>query len=209
MPTQLKFLIFATVSPESIKGNIKEVITENRAYNFRDTYNGISEESYLEKMEKETAGFEISDYTVENKTNLKEPLKEDYNFVLTNQVETINDKLYFKPLLFFGIDENPFKSETRDYPIDFKYPTHDSYTITYNLPQGYVVESMPEKINIATEDNLASLSFLTGNMGNKVQIVANLYINSALMPADYYDSIKSFFNEVYVKMNQKIVLKKQ
>jgi hypothetical protein len=29
------------------------------------------------------------------------------------------------------------------------------------------------------------------------------------MPADYYDSIKSFFNEVYVKMNQKIVLKKQ
>ena len=46
-------------------------------------------------------------------------------------------------------------------------------------------------------------------MGNKVQIVANLYINSALIPADYYDSIKSFFNEVFVKMNQKIVLKKQ
>jgi hypothetical protein len=202
-------MIFATVSPENIKGNIKEVITENRSYNFRDMINGISEDSYLEKVEKETAGLEISDYTMENKTNLKEPLKEDYNFVLTNQVETINDKLYFKPLLFFGIDENPFKSETRDYPIDFKYPTHDSYTITYNLPQGYVVESMPEKINIATEDNLASLSFLTGNMGNKVQIVANLYINSALMPADYYDSIKSFFNEVYVKMNQKIVLKKQ
>lgn len=202
-------MIFATVSPDQIKGNIKESITENRAYNFRDTNNGISEDSYLEKAEKETAGLEISDYTIENKTNLKEPVKEEYNFVLTNQVETINDKLYFKPLLFFGIDENPFKSETRDYPIDFKYPSHDSYTITYNLPQGYVVESMPEKINIATEDNLASLSFLTGDMGNKVQIVANLYINSALIPADYYDSIKSFFNEVFVKMNQKIVLKKQ
>ncbi len=202
-------MIFATVSPDQIKGNIKESITENRAYNFRDTNNGISEDSYLEKAEKETTGLEISDYTIENKTNLKEPVKEEYNFVLTNQVETINDKLYFKPLLFFGIDENPFKSETRDYPIDFKYPSHDSYTITYNLPQGYVVESMPEKINIATEDNLASLSFLTGDMGNKVQIVANLYINSALIPADYYDSIKSFFNEVFVKMNQKIVLKKQ
>ena len=46
----------------------------------------------------------------------------------------------------FAIDENPFKQEKRDYPIDFKYPIHDSYTITYNIPQGYVVESIPEKI---------------------------------------------------------------
>lgn len=202
-------MIFASIDNQTIKGNIKETMTENRAYNFRDKNGGISEDTYLENIEKNMPGFEISEYKIENKKIAEEPVKEDYYFTSTNEIEVINDKLFFKPLLFFAIDENPFKQNKRDYPIDFKYPMYDSYTITYNLPQGYVVESMPEKMNIATENNFATFSFLTGVVGNKVQIVCNFYINSSLIPSDYYDSLKGFFNEVYLKMNEKIVLKKQ
>lgn len=202
-------MIFASIDNQTIKGNIKEIMTENRAYNFRSKNGAISEDTYLENIEKNMPGFEISEYKIENKTNAEEPVKEDYTFTATNEIEVINDKLFFKPLLFFAIDENPFKQNKRDYPIDFKYPMYDSYTITYNLPQGYVVESIPEKINIATENNFATFSFLTGVVGNKVQIVSNFYINSSLIPSDYYDSLKGFFNEVYLKMNEKIVLKKQ
>jgi len=202
-------MIFASVDNQAVKGNIKETLTENRAYNFRDKNGAISEDAYLENIEKKMPGFEISEYKIENKANENEAIKEDYYFNATNEVEVINDKIFFKPLLFFALDENPFKQNKRDYPIDFIFPTHDSYTITYNLPAGYVVESMPEKMNIATADNLASFSFLTGNMGNKVQIVSNFYINSSLVPSDYYDSLKTFFNQVYLKMNEKIVLKKQ
>lgn len=202
-------MIFASVDNEGIKGNIKEILTQNRAYNFRDKNGSVSEEAYLENIEKNMPGFEILEYKMENKFNPEEPLKEDYNFVSTNEIEVINDKLFFKPLLFFAIDENPFKQEKRDYPIDFKYPIHDNYTLTYNLPQGYVVESMPEKINIAIEDNLGSFSFLIGQTGNKIQIVSNFYVNSAIFSADYYESLKAFYNQVYLKMNEKIVLKKQ
>jgi hypothetical protein len=201
-------MIFASIDNQSVKGNIKETLTENRAFNFRSKNSAISEESYLENIEKNMPGFEIAEYKIENKKDEKESLK-DYNFTSTNEIEVINDKLFFKPLLFFAIDENPFKQDKRDYPIDFKYPTHDSYTLTYNLPQGYVVESMPEKMNIATEDNLSSFSFLIGQTGNKIQIVSNFYINSAMVPSDYYDTLKVFYNQVYLKMNEKIVLKKQ
>jgi hypothetical protein len=202
-------MIFSSVDNEGIKGNIKEILTQNRAYNFRDKNGSVSEEAYLENIEKNMPGFEILEYKMENKFNPEEPLKEDYNFVSTNEMEVINDKLFFKPLLFFAIDENPFKQEKRDYPIDFKYPIHDSYTLTYNLPQGYVVESMPEKINIAIEDNLGSFSFLIGQTGSKIQIVSNFHVNSAIFSADYYESLKAFYNQVYLKMNEKIVLKKQ
>lgn len=202
-------MIYASIDKEGIKGNIKEVLTQNRAYSFRDKNSAISEDSYLENIEKNMPGFEILEYKIENKSNPEEPLKEDYNFISTNEIEVINDKLFFKPLLFFAIDENPFKHEKRDYPIDFKYPIYDSYTITYNLPQGYIVESMPEKINIAMEDNLGSFSFLIGQTGNKIQIVSNFYINSAIFSAEYYDTLKAFYNQVFLKMNEKIVLKKQ
>jgi len=202
-------MIFASITNEGIKGNIKEVVTQNLAYNFRNKNSAISEEAYLENIEKNMPGFEILEYKIENKTNPDEPIKEDYNFISTNEIEVINDKLFFKPLLFFAIDENPFKLEKRDYPIDFKYPFHNSYTITYNLPQGYVVESLPEKINIAMEEDLGSFTFLIGQTGNKIQIVSNLYINSSIFSAEYYDTLKAFYNQVFLKMNEKIVLKKQ
>ncbi|MBP6126615.1 DUF3857 domain-containing protein [Flavobacterium sp.] len=202
-------MIFASIENKTIKGNIKETLTENKAYNFRIKNNLILEDTYLENIEKSMPGFEISDYKVENKTTPEEPLKEDYYFTAENEIEIINDKIFFKPLMFFALDENPFKQATREYPIDFKFPTSDNYTITYNLPAGYVVESLPEKINITTEDNLASFSFLIGDMGNKVQIISSFKINASLVSSDYYESIKAFFNQVYLKMNEKIVLKKQ
>lgn len=202
-------MIFATVDNQLIKGNIKESITENRAFNFRVKNNSILENTYIENIEKSMPGFEISEYKIENKTNAEEQLNEDYYFTAENEIEVINEKIFFKPLLFFALDENPFKQVTREYPIDFKFPTSDNYTITYNLPAGYVVESLPEKINIVTEDNLASFSFLTGDLGNKVQIVSSFKINTSLISSDYYESIKAFFNQVYLKMNEKIVLKKQ
>jgi hypothetical protein len=201
-------MIFASVDNQAIKGNIKEALTENRAYNFRDKNGSISEDAYLENIEKNMPGFEILEYKIENKTNSDQPLKEDYNFVSTNEIEVINDKLFFKPFLFFAMDENPFKQEKRDYPVDFRYPIHDSYTITYNLPSGYVVESMPAKVNMAIEDDLASFSFLIGQTGNKIQIVSNFYLNSAIFSSEYYDSLKGFYNQVFLKMNEKIVLKK-
>ena len=202
-------MIFATVEPSAIKGNVKETLTENRAFNFRAKNNGISEESYLENIEKNMPGFEITDYKIENKTEVSLPIKEDYNFIATNEIEVINDKIFFKPLLFFALDENPFKQESRDYPIDFKYPVIDNYTLTYNLPKGYIVESLPKQISLVTEDKIASFSFLIGDMGDKVQIVSNFQINTNLVAADYYDSIRGFFNEVFLKMNEKIVLKKK
>ena len=201
-------MIFASIENQSIKGNIKETLTENKAYNFRTKNYLISEDTYLENIEKSMPGFEITEYKVENKTTPEEPLKEDYYFTAENEIEIINDKIFFKPLMFFALDENPFKQAKREYPIDFKFPTTDNYIITYNLPTGYVVESMPEKINIVTEDNIASFSFLIGDMGNKVQIVSNFNINASLVSSDYYESIKAFFNQVYLKMNEKIVLKK-
>jgi len=37
-------------------------------------------------------------------------------------IDEIDGKLYFSPLLFLTLEENPFQKETRKYAIDFGYP---------------------------------------------------------------------------------------
>lgn len=203
-------LCFASISNDAkISGNIKEILSDTRAYIFRNNYGNVSEDSYLESMENDNLGLEISDYKIENKENFSESVKEDYGFVNSNQVEIIDGKYYFKPMMLFALEENPFKSEKRDYPIDFIFPTADSYTFTYTIPSGYVVESVPANMNIAMVDNIMNFKFLAGITGGKVQVVCNFNTNVSFLPADYYLDLKAFYNQVFLKMNEKIVLKKQ
>jgi hypothetical protein len=209
MQSKKTVLCFAGISNDGkISGNIKEIVGDTRAYIFRRDYGNISEDSYLEKIENNNPGFEINDYKVENKENHLEPIKEEYSFVDSNQIEIIDGKYYFKPLLLFAIEENPFKSEIRDYPIDFIYPTADSYTFTYSIPIGYAVESVPTNVNIGMVDNVMSFKFLAGITGGKVQVICNFNKNVSFLPADYYEDLKAFYNQVYLKMSEKIVLKK-
>ncbi|MES2862872.1 MAG: DUF3857 domain-containing protein [Bacteroidota bacterium] len=203
-------LCYASISNDGkISGNIKEIVTDTRAYLFRRNNGDTSEENYLEQIEKQNPGFEIKDYKIENKENLLEPIKEEYSFEDSKEIESIDGKYYFKPLLFFALDSNPFKAEKRDYPIDFIFPTSDSYTFTYTIPEGYVVESVPINTNIAMVDNIMSFKFLAGITGGKVQIVCDFNTNVNFLEAEYYEALKAFYNQVFLKMNEKIILKKK
>jgi hypothetical protein len=192
-----------------VKGDIKEQFTLHRALNFRNSNNHISTETYLENIEKDNPGFEIENYNLKNKEETKLPIQEIYSFSCNSKSEILNNKLYFKPFLIFSIDENPFKLDSRDYPIDFIYPINDYYTMTYTIPEGYIVESVPEKLSIAMVDNLGLFTFVIETKGNKVQMVSNLFINSPLIGSNNYLAVKAFYNEVFLKMNEKIVLKKK
>lgn len=200
----------ASISNEGkVSGNIKEIISDTRAYLFRRDNGNTAEDTYLEEIEKANPGFEINEYKVENTANLLEPVKEIYTFSDAKEVEIIDGKFYFKPLLLFALDSNPFKAEKRAYPIDFVFPTSDSYNFTFTIPEGYMVESVPSNINIAMVDNIVNFKFLAGVTGNKVQVVCDFNTNVSFLSSEYYEDLKAFYNQVYLKMTEKIVLKKK
>lgn len=151
---------------------------------------------------------QISDYVRENEKDLTKPIVETYSFSDTKGFDIISDKIYIAPLLFLTQSENPFKQEKREYPIDFGYPTQDKFNISIEIPEGYVVESMPTMMNIATGDDLGAFKYIIGNTGNKIQISITADLNAAIVTADYYEVLKDFFQKMIDKQNEKIVLKK-
>ena len=112
-------------------------------------------------------------------------------------------------MLFHQITENPFKAENRLYPVDFNFPIKDSYTFSIKIPEGYVLESKPESLNIAMEDNKGSFKYtVSENMGT-IQFACSLEINAPIIESDYYQHLKEFFNQIVLKQNEKIVLIKK
>jgi hypothetical protein len=191
-----------------IEGKVRITKEDYEAYEFREKYAGINTESYLETMESNLNGIQINDYTVDNPKDLNQPITEDFAFSSANQFDIIANKIYVKPLLFFAQTKNPFVKEKRQMPICFSYPKQEKFNIILEIPEGYEVESLPKPVRMTTPENVASFVFNISASGNKVVVQVTSEINKAMVSAAYYDVLKSFFQQMIDKQNEKIILKK-
>ena len=200
--------MLATIDAKGqVSGKVREQYLDYYGLRFRENYSGVSKESIMEKMEKRNSGLEVSDYELNDK-DLGEPVVEKYAFKDSNEADIIGDKIYFSPLLQFAAKENPFKQETREYPVDFSFPTKDKYLFTITIPDGYQIESLPKQVALAMDKGYGNFSLAISNTDNQIQVTGNLSINYSIVPADDYDILKEFFKKVIEKENEKIVLKK-
>lgn len=201
--------VMASVDADGgLTGKIRRQYTDYSAYYFRENYAGLSENSYLEKLEGRYSGIEVSDYKLVNPEDITKPVIENYAFSHTVGAEKIGDKLYLNPLLFFTMTENPFKQDDRKYPVDFVFPHQDKYNIAIALPEGYKVESFPAAVNYAMPDNVAQFKFNGTSDDKQIQLSVTYDMNEAMIGAEYYESLKTFFKEMLTKQSEKIVLKR-
>ena len=201
--------LIGTINKEGeVEGKVRKKYFDYNAFIFRNNYNGLSKDSYIEKLEKENLGLEIVEYEVQNSLNLSEPIVENYSFTSANSVEIIGDKMYFSPLLYFAISENPFKQENREYPVDFIFPNQDSFRMSLTIPEGYVVESIPQTKVITLPDNMARFSYEVSKNNSQVQLSYTFDVNKVIIENGYYEALKDFFKELVNKNTERIVLKK-
>jgi hypothetical protein len=191
-----------------LSGKCRVLRTDYEAFSFREKYAGVNQQNYLENLENDFAGIEISNYNVENSTDASTAVSENFSFTTDNQSEIIGDKIYIDPLLFFTPTKNPFVQEKRDFPIYFGYPTQTKYNINITIPDGYVIETLPKSINLATGENVGSFVFNISATNNKIQIAITEELRNLLVSANFYKNLKGFYKQKIDKLNEKIVLRK-
>ncbi|MDT0621149.1 DUF3857 domain-containing protein [Croceitalea vernalis] len=192
----------------SVSGKMRTQNTGQMAFNYRKNHKDESVEDIMDEMESKYVEMEIDELEVKNEKEYSKPVLESCAYVKENQAEIISEKIYFRPALFLALDENPFKLETREYPVDFIYPQVKRIVVNYKLPEGYQIESIPESASYALPDGLGSFQFTFKQNGNQIQFSSNTAINKSLIPPNYYASLKEFYNQMVVKHNEKIVLSK-
>jgi len=192
----------------TIDGKIRNQYTNYNALDFRQKNVNTTKDSYLEELENKNNNIEIGDYVRDNELDLTKPITEVYSFKSNKNVEIINDKIYISPLMFLTAKENPFKQDTREYPVDFGYPSESKIYINLEIPAEYKVEFLPKPSNLLTGDNIGAFSYFISNTGNKIQIIVTLNINTAIVAEDFYDVLKEFYQGMITKQNEKIILTK-
>ncbi|MFD2542386.1 DUF3858 domain-containing protein [Lacinutrix gracilariae] len=199
----------ATINEDfSVSGKVRQQLTNHFALSHREDFNTYSDEQYVLSIEEGKGDIEVSNVDVKSKNEISKPILISYEYNLQNGIEEIADKLYFSSLLFLAPEENVFKQETREYPIDFTYPVSEKNVINIKIPQGYQVESLPESVKIQFNVNDGGFTYLVKQTNDLLQITTNLDINKTLIMPQEYVEFKKFFDLVVKKQTEQIVLKK-
>jgi hypothetical protein len=182
----------------TIKGQVRNQKYDYKALLFDENKNG----------QKSYKTVEIADYNVTKPEEANKPLVQSYSFTTNNAAEVIGGKIYISPMLFFADKESPFKAESRNYPVDFIYPSQERYTINLTIPDGYTVETLPETIQMEMPAKMGSFRFSAAANNNQLQIVVTKEMNTATVGAEFYPGLKAFFADMVKKQNEKIILKR-
>lgn len=201
--------LLATLDDQGgITGKLRNSFFDYNAMRFREQYAGLNPEMRMELTEKRFKGIQISGYEIKDFDNLSKPIEESYTFEYSNLADVMGDKMYFSPLLFLGLEHNPFVQETRQYPVDFVFPYKDKFVISIKLPEHFKVESVPAEASLGTETGIGSFKYSVQPKSDYIQVVVQYEISQAVVPESGYAILKEFFNQIVSKQSEKIVLKK-
>lgn len=179
------------------------------ALEVKSNYKKEGKEAFTKKRKEKLKDWEIDEISFESMDSTKNSYKEKY--VMNNQEIAIasSNMIYLNVLLNLGDKENPFKLEKREYPVDFGCPLKDTYLFTYQIPDNYVVESLPQNARVSLPDDAGFFNFNIITNENKIVVTSQLSINNHMFVPTDYPNLKEFFNMVISKYAEQIVLKKK
>lgn len=192
----------------SIEGKVRGHMTSFAAKNFRSKYQNYNAEEKLMALEKDKGEIDISNYEITDMELVDNPIVYVYDYNLKNGIEQIGDKVFLTPMLFFAPNENPFKQDKREYPIDFVYAFNDRYTINMMIPEDYIVESLPESSVVQFHGNAGEFKYIVNANGNMLQFLVSFDLNQSFILPNEYNDFKQFYQVMIEKQTEKIVLKK-
>ncbi|MBL7104826.1 MAG: DUF3857 domain-containing protein [Bacteroidales bacterium] len=179
------------------------------AYDFRDNLiEANGKKNYIEELEDVNEGLDITSYEFTDVDDNYKPVKEKYDVIIADNVEISDDLIYFNPMFYDAITENPLTLEERLYPIEYPYPENVTYMLNFTIPEGYKAEELPEDAVITLPGNAAKFIYKTTVLGNMIQIISKYNITKELFIPDEYDNLKEFYNMIIAKHAEQIVLKK-
>ncbi|VXC29538.1 Transglutaminase [Flavobacterium sp. 9AF] len=190
-------------------GKLRKTFSDYFSLSFRNKFNEFSREIYLDEMENKHKGLNILEYNLENFKDLKRPITEAFDFSHDNDVEVVGDKIFLNPMMFLGEEENPFKAENRNYPVDFSFPFKKVYNISIKIPERYEVEFLPQNIHIQTNDNFGNFKYLIAQSGNDIQLAVTKEISKFYVPSESYSELKKLYKLITEKYKERIFLKKK
>lgn len=194
-------------NPKNWLGYVQTKLGYNESSTARQKITADGKETFIKKISESHSGdFKVSDVELLKLEKQEEDLVVKYKINIDNSG---SDIIYFSPFMHEGWGENPFKSETRKYPVEMSNTINESYTLKMFIPAGYVIDEIPKSERVIYNENEGIFEYLVYKSDTEITIKTVLKLNKATFLNEDYESLRSFFGHIVRKQAEQIVLKKK
>lgn len=191
----------------ALKGSYQQAPTYFESCAIRSAIKDKGKDTYFKGHEKEFgAETTISAVEVEDLEDNEVSLKVKYDFEMKPDESGM---LYINPLFKEVTTANPFKSETRFYPVEMPYVVDENYTLNMVVPDGYTVEELPKSAVVKLNETDGVFQYLIQQNENAIQFRSRIKLNRAVFAPEEYPELRRFFDMIVKKQSEQIVLKKK
>ena len=188
----------------TLTGSAQIVGNNEDSYVIKANYNDFdTEDAFLEDIESDEH-LEITSFDIKKEYG---PLVEiNYAFEKENDAGGL---VYIQPILSQFHPASAFRKEERKLPVDFPYPESLVYSFALEIPEGYVVEELPEKTMKVFPPVGGRVQLMAQQVGNSVSVTYRVSLDKMMiLPEDYAD-LRLFWETAVGAEKSTIVLKKQ
>jgi hypothetical protein len=134
------------------------------------------------------------------------PLTANFAIEVPSYAAVAGKRMLVTDYLFQTRQKEAFKHSVRKYPVYFPYAFGELDEIVITLPQGYILESSPERQELVVDfGNYRRVSEVTGN---QIDMKRMLLLDRALFDLTIYEKLKAFFATVQTGDEAQTVLQR-
>lgn len=174
-------------------------------YDVNMMYLMLQEKEKIDVMKKVFSTLNFENLEMKDFNNDKNLAAIDFNldFKASNYSKPVGNSFIFRavPLYKDGIY---YEDSARDLPFENRFSYQDEYEITYELPQNYYIEEMPQNGNVTSEFGSYKVSF--EKQENKLVVKRSIQINKGIYPKEKYNDYVSFRRKILNADNSKILM---
>ncbi len=199
-----------TISEDgTVSGTVQVLHQGYSAQYCRKFMNEENEEKYIDETYlADNPNATIEDLTFDGLEDKTKKIKETMTFESSEMAQISNDMIYVSPFIKPIFSENPFKSETREIPVDMAFGMEEQYILKLTIPDGYVVETLPEVTKVVLPNNGGVFTYVCSQKGQNISIMSKVKINQTYYKTEEYPILREFVDLVINKQAEQIVLKK-
>ena len=177
------------------------------SFDLHDELNNKKQETFFKSITESTPFKKSLDsFSISNLKNMEEPLILNYKMTLD---PGHGERIYFDPMLNYGLSENPFKAATRSYPVQFSYVLNSTYELTMEIPAGYEVEELPKSQKMILNETDGSYEYRVQVIANTIKLKTSFILSKAIYEPEDYNSLRDFYGAIIKKQGDIIVFKKK
>lgn len=192
-----------------VEGTLKYVAKDYSAYYLRHKWlQEGSVKNFVRQLDRDHPHLKIGPGKVNNMDKNELPLDMSFSIKLKKSTTIKDDQMLFYPIFIDRIEQNPFQSTSRNYPIEYLHSIKKSFVSTIEIPENYTIVSLPSPEIIKLPNKAGVLSYNAVALGKKIQLVFSYKINSTSFLPNQYNYLKSFYDAIIRKQTEAIILKK-